>query len=98
MGTGWRDATSPLERLDVHPVGTPIEDRIGVDPFARALETGISKMRSPQGSAVGLNGPWGSGKSSVVNLCKDHLSDAAAADELVIVDFAKRAAPQRPRP
>lgn len=70
------------------PIVTPAEDRFGVDPFARALAASIQKMPSPQGSVIGLNGPWGSGKSSALNLCKHHLSGAVKADELVIIDFA----------
>ncbi len=70
------------------PIEKPNEDRFGVDPFARALAVSIRKMQSPQGSVIGLNGPWGSGKSSAVNLCKYHLTDAVKANELVIIDFA----------
>ncbi|MDE1716152.1 KAP family P-loop NTPase fold protein [Chromobacterium amazonense] len=70
------------------PIETPNEDRFGVDPFARALARSIRKMQSPQGAVIGLNGPWGSGKSSAVNLCKHHLAEAVKANELVIIDFA----------
>ncbi len=70
------------------PIEQPSEDRFGVDPFARALAASIRKMQSPQGSVIGLNGPWGSGKSSVVNLCKHHLADVIKADDLVVIDFA----------
>lgn len=70
------------------PIERPSDDRFGVDPFARALAASIRKMQSPQGSVIGLNGPWGSGKSSAVNLCKHHLTGAIKADELVVIDFA----------
>lgn len=70
------------------PIEIPNEDRFGVDPFARALAASVCKMQSPQGAVIGLNGPWGSGKSSAVNLCKHHLADAVQAHELVIIDFA----------
>jgi len=70
------------------PIATPDEDRFGVDPFARALATSVRKMQAPKGSVIGLNGPWGSGKSSAVNLCKHHLADAVQANELAIIDFA----------
>jgi predicted KAP-like P-loop ATPase len=70
------------------PIELPSEDRFGVDPFARALAASIRKMQSPQGAVIGLNGPWGSGKSSAVNLCKHHLADAVKADDLVVIDFA----------
>jgi len=70
------------------PIATPVEDRFGIDPFARALATSIRKLQSPQGSVIGLNGPWGSGKSSAVNLVRHHLADAVKAEELVLIDFA----------
>lgn len=70
------------------PIESPNEDRFGVDPFARALAASVRKMQSPHGAVIGLNGPWGSGKSSAVNLCKYHLAEAVKASELVIIDFA----------
>ncbi|MBT8766768.1 KAP family P-loop NTPase fold protein [Metapseudomonas boanensis] len=70
------------------PIENPNEDRFGVDPFARALAASVRKMQSPLGAVIGLNGPWGSGKSSAVNLCKHHLTEAVQANELVIIDFA----------
>lgn len=70
------------------PIESPIEDRFGVDPFARALAASFCKMKHPQGTAIGLNGPWGSGKSSAVNLCKYHLAEAINANDLTIINFA----------
>lgn len=70
------------------PIESPIEDRFGVDPFARALAASFCKMKSPQGAVIGLNGPWGSGKSSAVNLCKYHLAEAVETGELAIINFA----------
>jgi predicted KAP-like P-loop ATPase len=70
------------------PIETPEKDHYGINPFARALATSICKMRSPQGMVIAVNGEWGSGKSSAVNLCKHHLADAVNANELVIIDFA----------
>ena len=70
------------------PIATPTEDRFGIDPFARALASSIRKLKMPTGSVIALNGPWGSGKSSAVNLIRHHLADAVEAEELVLVDFA----------
>lgn len=81
-------ATTEHPSYNDQPIERPNDDRFGVDPFARALAASIRKMQSPQGAVIGLNGPWGSGKSSAVNLCKYHLDDAIKADELVVIDFA----------
>lgn len=69
------------------PIATPTEDRFGIDPFARALASSIRKLKTPMGSVIALNGPWGSGKSSAVNLVRHHLADAVKAEELVLINF-----------
>ncbi|VIO69796.1 hypothetical protein CI41S_20430 [Bradyrhizobium ivorense] len=45
-------------------------------------------MKSPEGTVITLNGPWGAGKSSAVNLVLHHLKDALDKDELAVVNFA----------
>ncbi|HHQ4663754.1 TPA: P-loop NTPase fold protein, partial [Aeromonas veronii] len=70
------------------PIESPYEDCFGIDPFARALAASFCKMKSPQGTVIGLNGPWGSGKSSAVNLCMHHLTEAVESGELAIINFA----------
>ncbi|MGE3830279.1 MAG: P-loop NTPase fold protein [Parvibaculaceae bacterium] len=68
------------------PISSPNEDRFGIDPFARALASSISKIGSPVGATIALNGPWGSGKSSAINLIRHHLNQSEE-ENLVIVDF-----------
>ena len=70
------------------PISEPAEDRFGIDPFARALASSIRNLASPEGTVVALNGPWGSGKSSAVNLILYHLKDSIDAQQLVAVNFA----------
>src|ERR1700761_1114439 len=70
------------------PIKLPAEDRVGMDPFAQALAASIRKIKAPEGTVIALNGPWGSGKSSAVNLILHHLNDAIAADEIAVVNFA----------
>ncbi len=69
------------------PIAEPTEDRFGIDPFAQALAKSIREIRSPEGSVIALNGPWGSGKSSAVNLVLHHLKDATENNELAVVNF-----------
>jgi hypothetical protein len=45
-------------------------------------------MMAPDGTVIALNGPWGSGKSSAVNLVLHHLADAVEAEEISVVNFA----------
>ena len=70
------------------PIAEPSDDRFGVDPFAKAVAASIRKLAAPEGTVIALNGPWGSGKSSVVNLIQHHLKDAVSAEELTIINFA----------
>ena len=70
------------------PISDPSEDRFGIDPFAKALATSPEKMQAPEGTVVALNGPWGSGKSSAVNLVRHHLKASVDNDELTIINFA----------
>jgi len=70
------------------PIAQPDEDRFGIDPFAKALASSIRKMASPEGAVIALNEPWGSGKSSAVNLVLYHLREAVEANEIAVVNFA----------
>lgn len=52
------------------PMRTPTDDRFGIDRFALALAKSIKDIESPIGTKIAINGPWGSGKSSAVNLIR----------------------------
>ncbi len=69
------------------PILNPEDDQFGIDPFARSLATSIRKMEAPVGTAISINGKWGSGKSSAVNLIRYHLRQDTESEELDIVDF-----------
>lgn len=71
-----------------NPISDPSEDRFGIEPFAKTLASGILKLIAPDGTVIALNGPWGSGKSSAVNLVLHHLADAIEAEQISIVNFA----------
>jgi predicted KAP-like P-loop ATPase len=65
----------------------PEEDLFGIDPFSQALAKSLRDMASPVGTTIALNGPWGSGKSSAVNLIRHHLKKDIEDDKLNIIDF-----------
>lgn len=69
------------------PITMSEEDLFGIDPFAQALAKSLRDMASPVGTTIALNGPWGSGKSSAVNLIRYHLKKDIEDDTLSIVDF-----------
>ncbi len=69
---------SPIEAAD--------DDRYGVTGFAESIAKSITRMQKPVGTTIALNGPWGSGKSSVVNLIRAALA-RSGSDKLVVSDF-----------
>ena len=70
------------------PISEPAEDRFCIDPFAKTLAASIRALKAPEGTVIALNGPWGSGKSSAVNLILHHMKEAVTADEIVVINFA----------
>ena len=70
------------------PITTSEDDHFGIDPFAQALAKAISTMHSPEGVVIGVNGPWGSGKSSVLNLILYHLKESIETGKIKVVRFS----------
>lgn len=69
------------------PISKPDQDMFGIDGFVQSLARSVRNMRSPNGVVIALNGPWGSGKSSAINLLKHHLSDAVTDGDLEVVEY-----------
>jgi len=68
------------------PIENSEDDQYGVTPFATALAKSILNIEEPIGTTIALNGPWGSGKSSAVNLIRSALRKANDP-KLVITEF-----------
>ncbi len=66
---------------------SPDADVFGFDQFAQVVSRSILSLEAGNGTVLAVNGPWGSGKSSVVNLVKHHLAQAESAQSLVVMDF-----------
>jgi predicted KAP-like P-loop ATPase len=69
------------------PIADPKDDQFGIDDFAKAIAKAIDRLPAPDGTVVALTGPWGSGKSSAVNLIKHHLKAIEDNGELKILVF-----------
>ena len=76
----------PVEFED-QPIDSPKEDRFGFDPLAKAIADSVANMEAPHGTVLAVNGPWGSGKSSVINLVRHHLHDETTTGDLEIAEF-----------
>lgn len=69
------------------PIITPEDDQFGIDPFARALAHSFANMNSPIGVTIAINGPWGAGKSSAVNLVRHYLKPDVDNGQIEIIEF-----------
>lgn len=69
---------SPIERAE--------DDLYGVASFAKSLAQSIRSIKAPVGTTIALNGQWGSGKTSVINIVRQEIENADD-DNIVISDF-----------
>lgn len=61
------------------PIREPSEDRLGRAPLAASLGEQILQTDASEGLVVGVIGPWGSGKTSFVNLVRHHVKSKSVA-------------------
>lgn len=76
-----------MKNFDDQPITNPDADLFGFDQFAQLIAKSISTLEAGNGTVLAVNGPWGSGKSSVVNLVKHHLALANGTESLTVMDF-----------
>ena len=76
-----------MSEFDDKPIESPEEDKFGCKAQAKTIADTISQMTAPEGTVIAINGPWGSGKSSLINLIRNHLRNATDKGDLKIVDF-----------
>jgi predicted KAP-like P-loop ATPase len=69
------------------PISKPEQDVFGIEPFTKSLAKSLLKMERPEGVVVAINGPWGSGKSSALNLLKNHLQPSLDSGKAEIISF-----------
>ncbi|MDO9425304.1 MAG: P-loop NTPase fold protein [Methylobacterium sp.] len=73
------------------PIETATQDRLGYAPFARAIATSIVKRAPLDGIVYAIHGPWGSGKTSAVNMLVEAVegleADKAADTRIIVVRF-----------
>lgn len=69
------------------PQTNPADDAFGYAPFAQRIADAICKAPSPQGLVMAIHGPWGSGKSSLLNYVKYNLGAFPESDRPIVVDF-----------
>ncbi len=80
--------TAPVRKNDVsiaadNPIQNPKDDTLGRDKPARSFAEQILSLDITEGVVVGVLGPWGSGKTSFVNLARGYLKDSG----ITVLDF-----------
>jgi predicted KAP-like P-loop ATPase len=67
------------------PITRREDDRLGFTPVAEHLARAIADLPAAQGFVFGIEGKWGSGKSTLINLTVDSLkSYGDAAPEIIL--------------
>jgi hypothetical protein len=67
-----------------YPIEGRAEDRLDRGRFVDGLVQGLRGLDASRGAVVAVLGPWGTGKSSVLNMVKEDLAETSA---VVTVDF-----------
>lgn len=67
-----------------NPITSAAQDRLDRARVARDFAASVRRSNASQGLVVGVLGPWGSGKSSFVNLMREEFAREPA---LTVVDF-----------
>lgn len=61
--------------LSDSPVKNATQDLYGITRFAESIANCIRSIKTPVGTVIAINGAWGSGKTSVLNLIRNNLDD-----------------------
>ena len=67
-----------------HPVQNPSEDRLGFFPFAKAIASIVTNHIQGESLVIGLNGKWGTGKSTILNFIQQILNDSSGNNIRVV--------------
>ena len=70
--------------IDDNPIEKSEDDDIDRDATAKNFAQNVLKLDTSKGIIVGVLGPWGSGKTSFINLAKEEFKQA---DVTIIIDF-----------
>lgn len=66
------------------PIASKSEDRFNRAPFATRIAQTLASRSDPSSIVVGLYGPWGDGKTSVLEIMQEELM---THDEIIVVRF-----------
>lgn len=83
--------TLPVEKVDTkdqyiadQPIASKSEDQFNRAPFATRIAETLAIRTDPSSIVIGLYGPWGDGKTSVLEMMQEELK---THDEIIVVRF-----------
>jgi predicted KAP-like P-loop ATPase len=69
------------------PIDNPDDDELGYAPFASHVAQRILTTAAPEGFVVALNGQWGSGKTSLLNMVRFFLRENEPEQQPISIQF-----------
>ncbi len=66
------------------PISSRLEDELGRAPFAQSIAAALRRLDPAHGAVMGLFGPWGVGKTSLLNMVTEALTEAPP---IVVLQF-----------
>lgn len=69
------------------PLNNPDDDELGYASFALQLAQRILTTAAPEGFVIAINGPWGSGKTSLLNMVRFYLSEREPEEQPISIQF-----------
>jgi predicted KAP-like P-loop ATPase len=79
------DTSNPLS--GDNPLSDPRNDLLESAPFSKLIARSISRMRPSEGIVMAVNGPWGSGKSTILNFVLYYLQHDFTDPNVVVIRF-----------
>lgn len=83
----YRRKKNKLESTSVfygnHPISKADDDKLGYPVYAAVIAEKLNQSKFGEAFAIGINGKWGSGKTSFLNLVRENISQ----DRRIVIDF-----------
>jgi predicted KAP-like P-loop ATPase len=79
--------TDPHHLSADRPLTNPRDDRLGYAPFAHHLAEALCRVPVSQGMVLALYGPWGSGKTTVLQFVLAYLDERSDGDTPIVLRF-----------
>jgi predicted KAP-like P-loop ATPase len=69
------------------PLTDPADDAYGYATFAKRIADAVCKTASPKGLVMAIHGPWGVGKSTLLNFVKYDIAQLPEDGRPIVIDF-----------